>query len=73
MTTSENLVYTAKFIYFFMEKSSDKATFFAKNLFKNCNLDDSGISLTAFPSRTNLKLHNVSITPKIDNKSHNKP
>ena len=29
------------------------------------NLDDSGISLPVFPSRTNLKLHNISITPKM--------
>ena len=29
------------------------------------NLDGSGISLLAFPSRTNLKLHNISITPKM--------
>ena len=29
------------------------------------NLDDSGISVPVFPSRTNLKLHNNSITPKI--------
>ena len=27
--------------------------------------DDSGISLPVFPSRTNLKLHNISITPKM--------
>ena len=31
----------------------------------NSNLDDSGISLPVFPSRTNLKLHNTSITPKM--------
>ena len=31
----------------------------------NSNLDDSGISLPVFPSRTNLKLHNVSVTPKM--------
>ena len=31
----------------------------------NSNLDDSGISLTVFPSRTNLKLHNISVTPKM--------
>ena len=31
----------------------------------NSNLDDSGISLPVFPSRTNLKLHNISITPKM--------
>ena len=31
----------------------------------NSNLDDSGISLPVFPSRTNMKLHNISVTPKI--------
>ena len=44
---------------------SDKTKSFAKNFFKNSNLDDSGISLLIFPSRTNLKLHNISITPKM--------
>ena len=29
----------------------------------NSNLDDSGISLPVFPSRTNLKLYNISVTP----------
>ena len=42
-----------------------KAKLFAKNFSKNSNLDDSGISLPVFPSRTNLKLHNISITPKM--------
>ena len=32
---------------------------------KNSKLDASGISLPIFPSRTNLKLHNISITLKI--------
>ena len=45
--------------------ASDKAKLFAKNFSKNSNLEDSGISLPAFPSRTNLKLHNISITPKM--------
>ena len=36
---------------------SDKAKFFAKNFSKDSNLDDSGVSLSVFPSRTNLKLH----------------
>ena len=31
----------------------------------NSNLGDSGISLPVFPSRTNLKLHNISVTPKM--------
>ena len=43
---------------------SDKAKLFAENFSKNSNLDDSGISLPAFLSRTNLKLHNISVTPK---------
>ena len=29
------------------------------------NLDDSGVSLPVFPSGTNLKLQNISVTPKI--------
>ena len=40
--------------------SSDKAKFS-----KNSNPGDSGISLHVFPSRTNLKLHNISITQKM--------
>ena len=48
-----------------MLSASDKAKLFAKNFLKNSNLDDSGISLPVFPSRTNLKLHNISITPKM--------
>ena len=35
------------------------------NFSMNSNLDDSGISLPVFPSRTNLKLHNISVTPKM--------
>ena len=42
-----------------------KKKLFAKNFSKNSNLDDCGISLPDFPSRTNLKVHNISITPKI--------
>ena len=38
---------------------------FAENFSLNSNLDDSGVSLPVFPSRTNLKLHNISVTPKI--------
>ena len=41
----------------------DKAKLFAENVSKNSNLDDSGISLPVFPSRTYLKLHNISVTP----------
>ena len=48
-----------------MSSGSDKAKLFAENFSKNSNLDDSGISLLVFLSRTNLKLHNISVTPKM--------
>ena len=48
-----------------MSSASDKKKSFTKNFPRNSNLDDSGISLPAFPSRTNLKLHNISITLKL--------
>ena len=38
---------------------------FAKKFSNTSNLDDSGISLPVFLSRTTLKLHNISVTPKI--------
>ena len=47
---------------------SDKAKLFAKNFSRNSNLNGSGISLPVFPSRTNLKLHNISVTPKLAEK-----
>ena len=45
--------------------ASDKAKLFTKYLSRNSNLDDSGIALPAFASRTNLKLHNIHVTPKL--------
>ena len=48
-----------------MSSASDKAKLLTKNFSKNSNLDNSGVSLTVFLSRTNLKLHNISITPKM--------
>ena len=48
-----------------LSSASDKAKLFAENFSENSNLDDSGISLPVFPSRTNLKLHNISVTPKM--------
>ena len=44
--------------------ASDKAKLFPENFSKNYNVDDSGISLPVFSSRTNLKLHNISVTSK---------
>ena len=48
-----------------LSSASDKAKLFAENFSKNSNLDDSGISLPVFPSRTHLKLRNISVTPKM--------
>ena len=48
-----------------LSSASDKAKLFAEHFSMNSNLDDSGISLPVFPSRTNLKLHNISVTPKM--------
>ena len=48
-----------------LSSKSGKAKLFAKNFCKKCNLDDSGISLPVFPSRTNLILHNISVSPKM--------
>ena len=43
----------------------NKAKLFAENLSKNSNLEYSGISFLVFVSRTNLKLHDFSVTPKM--------
>ena len=48
-----------------LPSASDKAKLFAENFFKNSNRHDSGISLPIFPSRTNQKLHNISVTPEM--------
>ena len=44
-----------------LSSASDKAKLFAENFSKNSNLDDSGISLPVFPSRTDLKPQNTSV------------
>ena len=48
-----------------LSSASSKAKLFAENFSKNSNLDNSGICLLVLASRINLKLHNISITPKI--------
>ena len=47
-----------------LSSASDKAKLFAENFSKNSNLDHSCISLPDFPTRTNLKWHNISVSPK---------
>ena len=48
-----------------LSSASDKAKLFAENFSLNSSLDESGISVLVFPSRTNLKLLNISLTPKM--------
>ena len=48
-----------------LSSASDKTKLFAENISKNSNLDDPDISLAVFPSRTNLKLYNIYLTPKM--------
>ena len=48
-----------------LSSASDKAKLCAKNFSKKSNSDYSGMSLPLCPSRTNLKLHNISLTPKM--------
>ena len=42
-----------------LSSASDKTKLFTVNFSMNSDLDDSGISLSAFPFRTDLKLHNI--------------
>ena len=48
-----------------LSSASNKAKFFAESVPKNSNLNDSDISLPVLSSRNNLKLHNISVTPKM--------
>ena len=48
-----------------LSPASDKAKLVADNFSMSSNIDNSGISLPVFPSRINLELHNISVTPKI--------
>ena len=48
-----------------LSSAYDKAKLFAENFSLNSNLDDSGVFLPVFPSRTSLKLYNISVTPKM--------
>ena len=48
-----------------LSSASDKVKLSTENFSKNSNLDDSAISLPVFLSRTNLKLRNISVTPKM--------
>ena len=64
LSTKVNLLYLLFNGLEVFSSASDKAKVFPENFPKNSNLDDSGISLPVFPTRTNLKLHNISIMVK---------
>ena len=51
-----------------LSSATDKVKLFDKNFFNNSNLENSGIPLLDFSSRTNLKLHNIYVIPKMVNK-----
>ena len=69
-STKVNLLYLCySMAQSWLSSASDKAKLFAKNFSMNFNLDDSGISLPFSPSRTNLKLHDISVTPKVVKRS----
>ena len=48
-----------------LSSASDKAKLLTKNFSNYFHRVDSDIPLTVFSSRTNLKLHNISVTPKM--------
>ena len=48
-----------------LTSASDKAKLFTENFSLNSDLDDPSVYLPVFPSKTNLKLHNISVTPKM--------
>ena len=48
-----------------LSSASDKAKLFAETFSKNFDSDDLGISLPVFSSRSNLKLHSISVAPKM--------
>ena len=57
---------------FAMPVLSNGPEVFAENFSKNSSIEDSGISLNAFPSRTYRKLH-IYVTPMLVKKGHNRP
>ena len=56
-----------------LPSASDKEKLFPENFSSNSNLDDSVISSLTFPSRTNLKLHNIRFKSQVGCKGHNQP
>ena len=57
------LLYSAAWRFWLLHLIKQKL--FTKNFPKSSNLDDLSISLHVFPCRSNLKLYNISVTPKM--------
>ena len=68
-STKVNLLYHLFNSMEVQSSASDKAKFFAISFSKKPNLDDSGISLAVFGTRTNLILHQISVTPRMVKKA----
>ena len=64
LTAPFPLIFLPNLFVAFKAKLLTNPSFAEKFFSMNSNLDDSGISLPVFPSRTNLKLH-ISVTPKM--------
>ena len=66
-STKVNLLYLlySTILMCCLPTASDKAKLFAEHFSNNSNLHASGISLPVFSSRTNLKVHNISVTCKM--------
>ena len=56
-----------------LPSTSHEAKLFANLFSKNSNTNDLGVSLPSFHSRTNMKQHNISITPEMVKKCHREP
>ena len=55
-----------------LSSASDNAKLLAEKFRRDSNFDDSSISMPVFPSKIDLKLYNITITPKMV-KSINEP
>ena len=48
-----------------MSSAFDKAKLFAKNVSKISDLNESGTTLSVFPSKTDVMLYHIFVTPKM--------
>ena len=56
-----------------MSSASDKTKLFAKNISKDCNVNELVISLPFFSSRTNMKLYNKQVIKFLDSSKTSGP